>query len=63
MKVGDLVTPRDYNAQGRLAIVVEIPWHGSSAMKVCFFDTGKKVATLTSHFKIVSEARDEVQKK
>ena len=57
MKVGDLVMPKDYNAQGRLAIIVEMPWHGSTAMKVCFFDTGTKVATLTSHFKLVSEGK------
>ena len=58
MKVGDLVRlhKRCING-GMLALIVEMPWQGSTAMKI-LISNGTKVCALTTNVDLISEAKE-----
>ena len=58
MKVGDLVRlhKRCING-GKLALIVEMPWQGSTAMKIVL-PGGTKVCALTTNVDLISEAKE-----
>ena len=58
MKVGDLVRlhKRCING-GKLALIVEMPWQGSTAMKI-LISNGTKGCALTTNVDLISEAKE-----
>lgn len=61
MKVGDLVMLHKGGTMRlgaeKPAIIVEMPWQGSTAMKIMMFD-GTKVCALTTNVVLISEAKE-----
>ena len=61
MKIGDLVRLHKKCINGgKLALIVEMPWRGSTAMKIMTSD-GTKVCALTSNVDLISEAKEEMK--
>lgn len=58
MKVGDLVMIHKVCINGgKPAIIVEMPWQGSTAMKIVI-SNGIKVCALTDNVDLISEAKE-----
>ena len=58
MKVGDLVVIKGYcRESGRMAIVVEVPFWETKAIKIRYTDTNEISAALTTNLELVSEAK------
>ena len=55
MKVGDLVKLKEHcNSSDRLALIVGLYY---SAVKIMFFDSGKKIPAIKSNLEVISESR------